>query len=264
LTSSLIPNGTNSWTIVLPVPRDSLGKLGIAITDTDGNLATRVLNYLPDDQYVDNLDTGYSEPEGNWTSTTNAAWGVDARVALLSSNESVRAEWTLTISQSGQYQVSVQVPPLANPASNIWFEVVAAGTKVGSKFFTNALPSNQWVSLFSTFLDQTVTNVLAIETSGTNQAGTYAVADVVRVAAMPDGYPAQNEISITPFVTGYLLRFSGMPRQMCTIQRSSSAGTNWTTIDTVSLPSHGNLEYEDKNPPSGQAFYRIVLTGPGL
>jgi len=59
----------------------TLGALSFA-TDSDGNLATRILRYLPDDLFLDNLDAEYSESQGNWASSTNFAWGTDARVAI--------------------------------------------------------------------------------------------------------------------------------------------------------------------------------------
>ena len=189
ITLSCVAAGSNTWTIVLPVARNKLAKVGIAATDLDGNLATRILRYLTDDLYIDNLDPQYSEVEGNWNLTTNAAWGTDARIALLHSNGVARAQWSLPLSNSGVYDISVQVPPITNSASNILFTVSAGGTNISSALFANPLPAIQWVHLFSPLLDQAQSNLLEMVVSGTNQPGAYALADVVRVAPVADTNP---------------------------------------------------------------------------
>jgi len=259
LTFCCVPEGTNQWTVSLPVSCNKLAKVGIAVTDIDGNVTTRILRYLPDDLYIDNLDSEYSEVQGNWMSLTNAGWGTDARAAFLTSNDTVRAQWALPISRSGFYQISVQVPAVSNPASNILYEIWAGGSKVSAAFFGSTLPTNQWVYLFSPFLDSSVSNFLRLEASGTNQPNTYAAADVVRIVPLPDSLPPQNQISLTQTANGYLIRFSGVSGQICELQRSSTFSTGWVTIDTLSLPSDGILEYEDKNPLPGQAFYRVLV-----
>src|SRR5205814_559223 len=101
----------------------------------------------------------------------------------------------------------------------------------------------------SPLLDHSVTNVLSMEVSGTNQAGLYAVADVVRVVPLPDIYPQLDEVSILRTATGVLLRFAGVSGQTVQIQRSPSLTAGWTIIDTVLIPADGILEYEDKMAP---------------
>lgn len=50
------PVSTNLWMATVPVPLSQIAKVGVAVTDNPGNLATRILRYLPDDLYLDNLD----------------------------------------------------------------------------------------------------------------------------------------------------------------------------------------------------------------
>ncbi|MCX6903015.1 MAG: hypothetical protein NTW03_05975, partial [Verrucomicrobia bacterium] len=135
LTSLCQPAGPNTWTITLPVPRFRIAKVGLAVTDAAGNLATRILRYLPDDLYLDDLDPQYAELQGNWAPTTNAAWGTSARVALLGSNDTAQARWSLPISRSGLYSLSVQVPPMTNAAGRITFKVYSGEANVYSVFF---------------------------------------------------------------------------------------------------------------------------------
>jgi hypothetical protein len=186
VTSLCTPAGTNSWTITLPVPRNQLAKVGIAATDQAGNLATSIIRYLPDDLYIDNLDPQYAEEQGNWISTNNAAWGTNARIALLTAVDTAQAQWSLPVSRSGRYSIAVQVPAVANAASNVQFTVYSGGSNICSAFFPSAIPANQWVSLGTPLLDQTLSNALEMAVSGADQGGTCAVADVVRLVPLAD------------------------------------------------------------------------------
>jgi hypothetical protein len=258
ITASCVTTSSNSWTVVLPVPRNMLAKVGIAATDSDGNLATRIIRYLPDDLYIDNLDAEYSETQGNWVASTNFVWGTDARVAVVNSNSTVRAQWFLPVSRSGAYNISLQVPSVIRPATNVLFSIVAGTSNLTSVAFPDPLPTNQWVYLCSSVLDMASSNLLQMEVDGTNQAGAYAVADVIRVVPMPDTNPVPAvQISIAVSTNGFLLHLTGLGGQACEIQRSDAITSAWSTIDTVYLSSGGVLDYEDQNPLQSRAFYRV-------
>jgi hypothetical protein len=186
--------GANAWTAVLPAPLSQLAKAGVAVTDPLGHVATRIIRFLPDDLYLDNLDPQYAEPAGAWTSTTNAAWGVDARLALLGAGDTARVRWSLPVSLSTAYNILVQVPAVTNAAGNVQFNITSAGTNVASFFFSSPLPPRQWFPLGTLFLDQTVENTLEMVASGSGQPGTFAVADVVRLSplALPQPGFIQN------------------------------------------------------------------------
>jgi hypothetical protein len=97
-----------------------------------------------------------------------------------------------------------------------------------------------------------------MEVDGTNQAGAYAVADVIRVVPMPDTNPVPAvQISIAVSTNGFLLHLTGLGGQACEIQRSDAITSAWSTIDTVYLSSGGVLDYEDQNPLQSRAFYRV-------
>lgn len=257
-TSLCEPSGSNAWSLVLPVPLNRVAKVGIAVTDLAGNLATRLIRYLPDDLFIDDLDAQFSGLQGDWVSSTNAAWGTDARIARLGSNMTAQVQWSLPISSSGAYSIFVQVPPIENAASNVVFDLSASGSNLCSASFSAALPADQWIYLCATNLDPAVTNVLRMSVSGTNQPGTYAVADVVRVVPLAEAAPS---LSIEAAASPVVLLIRGQPGQTCQLQRSASLTSAWTTLETLTLPGDGALQYEDKSPPSGMAYYRTVVGG---
>ena len=259
VTSSCVPAGSNSWTIALPVARNQLAKVGIAATDSAGNLATRILRYLPDDLYLDNLDPQYAELQGRWSSTTNAAWGTDARVAQLGSNDTAHVRWALPISRFGLYRLSIQVPAMTNAARNASFYVYSGSSNAYSTVFAEPLPGNQWVGLGSVLLDPALTNALEMVVSGASQPGTWAVADVVQVVPLPDpNAPATNNLAISLTAHSLLVQYSGEPGQSCDIMRSTDLSAGWSVIATVTVPPDGLLIYEDTTLSPSGAFYRIA------
>jgi hypothetical protein len=177
----------------------------------------------------------------------------------LSSNDTARAQWLLPISRSGRYNLSVQVPPLPNMATNVLFNLRAGPSNIASAFFPTALPTNHWVCLGSPYLDQTASNLLEMVVSGTNQPGTYALADVVRVRPLADAFvPDLNQVSIFSTLVGFALRYNGVAGRNWAIQRSTDLGSSWTTLATLSAPLDGLVEYEDNSPPPQEAFYRVA------
>jgi hypothetical protein len=262
LTSSCASTGTNSWRVDLGLPSNLLAKVGIAVTDVAGNLATRFLRYLPDDVYVDNLDPRYTEEQGSWLSISNYTWGIDARRALLGSNSTVVAGWDLPLSWSGRYRVSVQVPFVPNPATNISLNVLSEGTNVCSVTFPEGIPTNQWAFVASVPLDQGLSNRVEMVVNGIDQAGAEAVADVLRVVPVSEASVPSvtdpNTITFLPAAGGYLLRFMAKGSHHYVIQRSGNLASNWSTLQAVTPGQDGVLEYVDTKPSPGQAFYRIV------
>jgi len=213
------PAAANSWTVTLPAPRSALAKVAIAVTDLAGNLTTRIIRYLPDDIYLDNLAPEYTEVSGNWISTTNAAWGVDARTALLSANDLARVRWSLPISNTGPYKVFIQIPAITNAAGNLQFDVVSGGSNVLSVFFPDSLPSRQWFYIGTAILDQTVENSLEMRVDGSSQPNTLAVADVIKLSPLLPQPGFINDVRVDPGAT--------------------TANITWTTL----FPATSSIEY---------------------
>ena len=224
--------GANDWSVTLPVPRNLVAKVGIAVTDRAGNLATRVLRYLPDDVYLDNRDPQYTERIGPWTATTNAAWGLDARVARVTAGESARVDWTLPVTWAGPHDLYVQVPAISNAAGNVGFSVYSGASTVLSVAFEAALPTRQWVYLGAAYLDPARPSSLEMVVTGPAQGEAFAVADVVKLS--PHGLPPPGFIDAV---------------------RVDAADTTANLVWTTSDPATGGVEY---GPDFG--FGRVATT----
>lgn len=99
-----------------------LSKIGVAATDTAGNLTTTHVNLVPDDIYIDNLDNGYREIAGSFTSSGAASWGPDSRIAEATPGSPVEVSWEADILAAAPYHIYFQVPFLSAEACDLkWF-----------------------------------------------------------------------------------------------------------------------------------------------
>ena len=218
------PASTNSWLVTLPVPLSQIAKVGLAVTDELGNLATRILRYLPDDLYLDNLDAEYTEVSGAWTQSPTFAWGLDARIAPLASNNTARVQWSLPLTWTGRYAIFAQVPAVTNAAGNVSFTISDEESNTVAQFIVASLPPGQWVYVGAPLLDSTRSNVLEMAVSGSNQPNAYAVADVIKLEPVVAVPPVLQQPHLagtifsasvaTPIWVGLRPRVPGTPRRL--------------------------------------------------
>jgi hypothetical protein len=231
--------GANTWKAVLPVPRGSLAKAAIAVTDRAGNVTTRVIRYIPDDIFIDNLDPQYAELSGNWQSVSNAAWGINARTAVLGQSDTARVIWALPVAHSGMHQLWVQVPAVSNGAGGLVFTVYSGNSNIFATSFATALPGKQWVSLGSVFLEQSVSNSLEILVTGANQAGTVAVADVIKLSplAPQPGFISNVQVDASD-TTANITWTTAAPATSLVEYGLGSAYGNFTPTNLLPVRSH--------------------------
>ncbi|MCX6142655.1 MAG: T9SS type A sorting domain-containing protein [Ignavibacteriales bacterium] len=176
--------GTNEWTTTDALALSALAKVGVAVTDTSGNLQTAFIRYLPDDMYIDNRDESYSETSGTWTTVTNRSWGIDARTATLGQTDSAKVQWKLGVSQSGLYNIFVQVPSISNAAGKLLFHVVIKGQLAQSVTFDKPIASGDWVFVATAQLDVGGTPTIEMVAKAEGQSGKIVAADVLKLSAL--------------------------------------------------------------------------------
>lgn len=223
--------GSNMWSVTLPSPRGSLAKVGVAVTDPVGNVATRLLRYLPDDLFLETADPSYSEVSGNWVSITNTAWGTNARVAPVSSPDVAQAQWALPLTWSGRYELYAQVPAVTNAATNVLFEVISGGTTVLAVTSSQPWPARQWVYLGSPYLDATLSNSVVLVVAGSNQPGAYAVANVIKVSPLTLAQPGFiSEVAVDPFDTTANITWTTLSPATTSVEYGPTPGYGSSTL----------------------------------
>ena len=172
-----------SWdTDVIPYAAE-LAKLGVAATDTSGNLTTEFVNLIPDDIYMDNEDMGYTEISGTWTDTDNAAWGVDARTSPADENTPAHASWSPNITADGSYHVFIQVPESSSTPFPL--KAIIHSTLTSDTLNLMApLPPHEWIYLGTPSLIAGQVPVVELVSDITSSlSGAFLTVDAVKLTA---------------------------------------------------------------------------------
>ncbi|HDQ00820.1 MAG TPA: hypothetical protein ENN22_16780, partial [bacterium] len=176
--------GTNEWRTTDLFTKAHLAKVGVAVCDTMGNQSLEFINYLPNDVFIDNLDDGYQEISGEWTTMAANAWGVDSRICQLAQQDSAKVRWSAVIEQSTYYNVFIQVPEIQNPAENILFSFYQNDQLADTIRFSSPLPSMEWIYLRTLNLQQFDQIAVEMSAQGAKQPGKTIAADVVKISAL--------------------------------------------------------------------------------
>lgn len=177
-------SGTNMWRTVSPVQTSGIVKLGAAVCDTMGNLATKFINYLPDEIFLDNKDVGYSEKSGNWITSSDNAWGTDSRQCNLGTSDSVQTVWTAGIAQTGVYNIYFQVPKLTNIAGRLTFDIYSGSLLVKSANLAEINIAKDWIYIASAELKGGTDVRIEMKARAEGQISKTVYADVVRISSL--------------------------------------------------------------------------------
>lgn len=180
----LLPNGNNSWITGKEFDKNNIAKIGIAITDTMGNLSTKIVNYLPDDIYVDNSSSAYQELSGSWTTESVASWGLDSRKSTLRSGDSSKVRWQFKIDSSRYYNIFIQVPKINSPCNNTTFRIYNNNKVISMINLTQAIPSGDWVYISTVYLESSLNNFVEMVAAEINQVNKVLAADAVKITPL--------------------------------------------------------------------------------
>ncbi len=176
--------GENSWKTTVPVDKKSVAKVGFAVTDTVGNLTKKFIKYLPDDQFIDNNDAGYSELYGDWKTEKAPVWDLDYRTASINPGDSVQTAWNIPISQTAAYNIFIQVPPVENPVSSVSTELELNGTVLLQKDFDKSPEAKKWIYIGTAQLTSGNNYILNVKAKNNSAAAANFGEDVVKVSAL--------------------------------------------------------------------------------
>ncbi|MFQ6614747.1 MAG: hypothetical protein ACE5D1_07885, partial [Fidelibacterota bacterium] len=191
VTTDIIALNDQSWQATLPQTANWIGKIGVAVTDAAGNLETGFYRFLPDDQYLDNRDGGYSEIAGSWTTSGEAAWGIDSRVCTVNPGDTATVQWQTDIPQTAVYGISTQFSIPAPMDSLVG--ILDNGTTVDTVNFSGD-NDREWIWVSS--LEGTSGQQFTIWLLYPNSTGSPVTvsADVLKISA----YVRDRDISVQP------------------------------------------------------------------
>jgi len=177
--------GPQEWRTTTPVNANDIAKVGVAATDTVGNLATKFIKHLQDDLYIDNTDQTYQEIYGHWGNASSSTWGLSARIATVSPGDSAVAAWTPEITHDYMYGLFLQMPSVSVPASDVSFEV-HSGNTITDTFDLGTPQYNDWNYLATTELsDVSPTEIrMIVRNPADSQESIQMSTDVLRVTPL--------------------------------------------------------------------------------
>jgi hypothetical protein len=179
-----VSNGSNEWETMQPVSLSDLAKVAVALCDTMGNQSMEFIDYLPDDAFIDNLDAGYTEVQGNWQSSSEASWGTDSRIAAISLVDTAIAQWQYNIPQTTPYNIFVQIPDRADAAERITYTIYQDQQPLDTILFQHGVPDYEWVYLTTVQAQAGSDLIVEVKARGSIQPGTVLVADVIRITPL--------------------------------------------------------------------------------
>ena len=174
---------TNAWQTVLSYPINDLGKVGAAVTDTVGNLSTSFINYLPDDQFIDNSDPQYSEVYGTWTTSSNTAWNTNSRISNLNPGDSAKVRWNIESGYSGLHNIFIQFPELPNHTDTIYFEFFKNGIIEDTIIFSIDGEFSKWLYVKTFDVNSGENNFIEMSVKNNGQTLNVLSADILRLSA---------------------------------------------------------------------------------
>ena len=173
--------GQNLWRTISSYPISEIGKVGVAVTDTVGNLSTSFIRYLPDDKFIDNTDPQYQELYGNWTTSSNTAWDLDSRLVSLNYADSAKVRWNLGAEQSGLYNVFVQFPATDNMVDTIKFEFYKNDQIENTILFPTFDGFKKWLYVATLNLDNSQNYFIDMSCKNFNQEIRTLYSDVIKL-----------------------------------------------------------------------------------
>ncbi|BFN37533.1 T9SS type A sorting domain-containing protein [Fidelibacter multiformis] len=189
--------GENTWFVRLGIPADDLYRLGVAVTDTVGNLTTEHYHFRPNDVWLDDESPEYDESRGYWKQTDNWAWGTSARTTPVLPGDSVTAGFDLSGLQKDTWNLFFQVPETANPVDRLTVRYVTEDTVILMNRFHHGVEPHQWIFGGTVNLDPA--DHPRVEFTGRNYSLQHQdlILDVVHLSACyTDGYLHTHKTNI--------------------------------------------------------------------
>lgn len=185
--AACVKTSANTWQTVSSYHTSDLAKVGVAVTDTLGNLSTSFINYLPDNKFIDNGDADYSEVYGSWTTSSTTAWGLDSRIANISPGDSAIVSWKIETGYSGLHNIFFQIPKISGLADTVYFRVFRNGAASNLIVLDLNEEYNKWIYITTVDLKSGENNYLQMSATNKKQTVVSLACDVLKISAYVKG-----------------------------------------------------------------------------
>lgn len=143
--------GENEWISAQTLNASEVAALGIAVTDSVGNLSKEIINIVPEDAIIDNEDDGFTIVSGQWnTKSFNDVkhyWGKDVLTASAAEGDA-KVSWSHTFEKSVQQHLYIRFPDYSGQVDSVRIEASDNSTTFFSKTVA-ARPLERWIYVTS-------------------------------------------------------------------------------------------------------------------
>jgi hypothetical protein len=177
--------GQNSWRTEF-TDKTILAKAGAAVTDLSGNLSKKLINYLPDDFFVDNEQTSKVKvTSGSWANATDySCFETSCLKATVDAQAGASISVSDTLPKAGRYNLFVQFAKVDNPADSVQVIILKDQSPIDTVTLKGGLSLRSWVYLSTVTSSGTSPIEVRISTGGSKQAGKVIAFDALKTTAL--------------------------------------------------------------------------------
>ncbi|HEX2869104.1 MAG TPA: hypothetical protein VHO03_18830 [Ignavibacteriales bacterium] len=163
-----------------------LAKAGAAVTDLAGNLSKKLINFLPDDFFVDNMASqSIKVNSGSWSNVTDhSCFDISSLNATVDASAGASITVSDTLPSSGKYNLFVQFAKVDNSVDSLQVTILKEGAPVDTITLKGGLKLRSWIYL-STITASGITPLeIKISAGGKSQSGKVIAFDALKTSAL--------------------------------------------------------------------------------
>ncbi|MDP4176628.1 MAG: T9SS type A sorting domain-containing protein, partial [Bacteroidota bacterium] len=177
--------GDNSWQSE-STDKAILAKAGFAVTDTSGNLTKKLINYLPNDAFVDNdASASITVNSGTWTKITDhSCFDISYLKSTVDASAGASLSVKAPIAQAGKYNLFVQFAKVDNHADSLFVLISKGSNLIDTVILKGKIDLRSWIYLTTITSNDTTPVDVKISTGGKTESGKIVAFDALKVSPL--------------------------------------------------------------------------------
>lgn len=165
--------------------RPTLAKAGLAVTDLSGNLTKKLINFLPDDIFIDSDSSAVKINSGNWTKTTDhSCFDIAYLGASVDPVNSSSISISAALPKAGKYNLFAQFAKIDKHADSLQVLVTKPDKSVDTVIIKGTSKLRSWIYLATvSSLDNSSVEV-KISSGGNLQSGKVIAFDALKITPL--------------------------------------------------------------------------------
>ena len=243
--------GVNKWETFPPLKEKDLVKAGFALTDSMGNLSTKIIKFIPDDLIIDNVDAEFIKQTNNFILSEEYAWGINSEIAQLQKNDSAIVKIDLPVKKDGLYNLFFQFAPNENLVDSLEVKIFRNSNLSSTKKIYGPFNFKKWIFISAENLSLSENPSIILKAVNSSETIKTFSPDVLKASAIvPD-----KQLIVSPEIFSFgevrvndttiqKLKLENLGREGMTIKSISYNEINFKTeIDfPFILQAHSKIE----------------------